>query len=116
MIFQSSKKGALHLNENIKLFLEKMAEDQELQTRFSQIHDPDEAYALASSIQPGFTKEELIETMSAIRDAMEEDLTDEDMAKSAGGESDEVKVSVFLSVTSAFSGAVTVTAAAASAI
>jgi len=104
------------MNENIKLLLQKLAEDQEMQTRFSQITDPDEAYSLASSIQPGFTKEEFIETMTAIRNAMEEDLTDEDMAKSAGGVSDEVQVSVFLSVTSAFSGAVTVTAAAASAI
>ena len=104
------------MNENIKLFLEKMAEDQELQARFSQITDPDEAYSLASSVQSGFTKEEFIETMTAIRDAMEEDLSDEDLARSAGGVSDEVKVSVFLSVTSAFSGAVTVTAAAASAI
>ena len=54
--------------------------------------------------------------MTAIRDTMEENITDEDLARSAGGVSDEVKVSVFLSVTSAFSGAVTVTAAAASAI
>ena len=104
------------MNENIRLFLEKMAADQELQARFSQITDPDEAYAMASSVQSGFTKEEFIETMTAIREAMNEDLSDEDMAKSAGGVSDEVKVSVFLSVTSAFSGAVTVTAAAASAV
>lgn len=104
------------MNENIRLFLEKMAEDQDLQAKFSQIHDPDEAYALASSVQSGFTKAEFIETMTVIRDAMEEDLSDEDMAKSAGGVSDEVQISVFLSVTSAFSGAVTVTAAAASAI
>ena len=104
------------MNENIRLFLEKMAADPELQARFSQITDPDEAYAMASSVQSGFTKEEFIETMTAIREAMNEDLSDEDMAKSAGGVSDEVKVSVFLSVTSAFSGAVTVTAAAASAV
>lgn len=104
------------MNENIRFFFEKMAADQELQARFSQITDPDEAYAMASSVQSGFTKEEFIETMTAIREAMNEDLSDEDMAKSAGGVSDEVKVSVFLSVTSAFSGAVTVTAAAASAV
>ena len=104
------------MNENIKLFLEKMAQDQELQKKFSALHDPDEAYALASSVQGGFTKEEFIETMTAVKEALGENLTDEDLAKSAGGVSDEVKVSVFLSVTSAFSGAVTVTAAAASAI
>ena len=93
-----------------------MAEDQELQAKFMTIHEPDEAYALACSIQDGFTKEEFVETMQSIKEAMDENLTDEDLAKSAGGVSDEVKVSVFLSVTSAFSGAVTVTAAAASAV
>ena len=48
------------MNENIKVFLEKMAADSELQARFSQIKDPDEAYELASSIQSGFTKEEFV--------------------------------------------------------
>ena len=68
----------------------KAAEDQELQAIFSQIKDPDEAYELAISIQPDFTKEEFIEAMTAIRDSMSEDLTDEDMAKSAGGADPEV--------------------------
>ena len=58
------------MNENIKLFLEKMAEDQELQSRFSQITDPNEAYDLAISIQPGYTKEEFIETEEDALDAV----------------------------------------------
>ena len=99
------------MNENIKNFLEMVAEDPELQAQFSQIKDPDEAYTLASSIQPGFTKEEFVETMKAIEDAMSEDLTDEDLAKSAGGDTEDVLVSIATSA--AISVVVTPTAAAA---
>ena len=73
--------------------------------------DPDEAYTLASSIQPGFTKEEFVETMNAIKDAVSEDLTDEDLAKSAGGDTEDVLVSISTSV--AITAVVTPTAAAA---
>ena len=86
------------MNENIKVFLEKLAADPELQARFSQLHDPDQAYELASSIQPGFTKEEFITEMTKIKEAMEEDLTDEDLAKSSGGDKDTVVASVTISV------------------
>lgn len=86
------------MNENIKLFLEKLAADQELQTRFSQLKDPDQAYELASSIQPGFTKEEFITEMTKIKEAMEEDLTDADLAKSSGGDAETVVASVTISV------------------
>ena len=86
------------MNENIKVFLEKMAADSELQARFSQIKDPDEAYELASSIQPGFTKEEFVTEMTKIKEAMEEDLTDADLAKSSGGDKDTVVASVTISV------------------
>ena len=99
------------MNENIRVLLEKVSEDQELQAKFSQIRDPDEAYALASSIQPGFTKEELIEAMTAIRDSMNEDLTDDDMAKSAGGDANPVVVSVTVSVATAISDVVGAAAA-----
>ena len=99
------------MNENIKEFLEKMAADPELQAKFSQIKDPDEAYAVASSIQSGFTKEEFIESMKAIKDAANEDLTDEDLAKSAGGDSEDVIVSISASV--AITAVVSPTAAAA---
>lgn len=86
------------MNENIKVFLEKLAADPELQARFSQLKDPDQAYELASSIQPGFTKEEFITEMTKIKEAMEEDLTDEDLAKSSGGDKDTVVASVTISV------------------
>ena len=99
------------MNENIKALLEKVAADEELQAKFSQIKDPDEAYALASSIQSGFTKEEFVEAMTAIKEAMNEDITDEDLAKSAGGGTDDIVVSV--SVSMAISVVVTPTAAAA---
>ena len=99
------------MNENIKLFLEKLEADQELQAKFSQIRDADEAYALAASIQSGFTKEEFITEMTKIKEALEENLTDEDLAKSAGGNTDDIIVSV--SVSAAISIVVTPTAAAA---
>jgi len=86
------------MNENIKVFLEKLAADPELQARFSQLKDPDQAYELASSIQPGFTKEEFITEMTKIKEAMEEDLTDADLAKSSGGDTETVVASVTISV------------------
>lgn len=86
------------MNENIKVFLEKMAADSELQARFSQIKDPDEAYELASSIQSGFTKEEFVTEMTKIKEAMDEDLTDDDLAKSSGGDAGDVVASVTVSV------------------
>ena len=82
------------MNENIKALLEKVEADQDLQAKFSQIKDVDEAYDLANSIQPGFTKEEFITEMTRIKDAMEENLTDADLAKSAGGMSDAGKASL----------------------
>lgn len=86
------------MNESIKVFLEKMAADSELQARFSQIKDPDEAYELASSIQSGFTKEEFVTEMTKIKEAMDEDLTDDDLAKSSGGDAGDVVASVTVSV------------------
>ena len=43
------------MNENIKKFLEKAAQDPELTAKMSAVRDPDEAYELASSLQDGFT-------------------------------------------------------------
>lgn len=77
------------MNENIKAFLEKVTEDQELQAKLSEIRDPDEAYALASSVQGGFTKEEFVTEMTKIKEAMDENLSEADLAKSAGGMSDD---------------------------
>ncbi|MCR5137630.1 MAG: Nif11-like leader peptide family RiPP precursor [Oscillospiraceae bacterium] len=86
------------MNENMKALLEKVMADQELQAKFSQIKDEEEAYALASSIQSGFTKEEFIAEMTKVKESMEEDLTDEDLAKSAGGDADTVVATVTISV------------------
>ena len=86
------------MNENIKAFLEKVSADPEIQARFSQIKDSDEAYELAVSIQSGFTKEEFITEMTKIKEAMEENLTDEDLAKAAGGDADTVVATVTISV------------------
>ena len=60
------------MNENLKVFMEKLSADPELQTEFSQIKDPGEAYALAISVQSGFTKEEFIDIMTELRDYVNE--------------------------------------------
>ena len=86
------------MNENIKAFLEKLAADEELQARFSQIRDQDEAYAVASSVQPGFTKEEFITEMTKIKEALDETLTEEDLAKAAGVDADTVVETVTISI------------------
>ena len=52
-----------------------------------------------SSVQPGFTKEEFITEMTKIKTAMEENLSDEDLAKSAGG-ADAGKIALTVSVVS----------------
>jgi predicted ribosomally synthesized peptide with nif11-like leader len=75
------------MNENIQAFLNVLAEDKALQAKLAEAQTPDEAYALASSIQEGFTKEELIETMMKLKALApeEEELTDADLEKVAGG-------------------------------
>ena len=90
------------MNENIKKFLEKLGADEKLQAKFAEVKDPDEAYALASGIQDGFTKEEFITEMTKLKKAMDENLTDEDLAKSAGGTdtADEVLLTVTTSLVS----------------
>ena len=73
------------MNENIKAFLEKVEASPELQAQFAQIRNPEEAYKLASSVQGGFTKEEFVSEMTKIYEAQIADLSDEDIAKVAGG-------------------------------
>ena len=58
--------------------------------KLQAITDPDEAYALVSSIQGGFTKEEFIDTMKKIQAAAEGELSDEEVAAAAGGSSSDV--------------------------
>lgn len=73
------------VNENLKAFIEKLMKDEELASRMAKCKTPEEAYAVASSVQEGFTFEEFTETMTAINDAYDRDLSDEDLAKAAGG-------------------------------
>lgn len=78
------------MNENIQMFLQKLAQDPEVIAKFNATRDPDEAYALASSLQDGFTKEEFISAMTQVSAALEnQDLSDEDLEKISGGGSTE---------------------------
>ena len=78
------------MNENIKLFLEKLAKDPEAAAKIGAIRDPEEAYAFASSMQDGFTKEEFISTMDKLDAAAKgsKELSDEDLKNIAGGDVD----------------------------
>ena len=70
------------MNENIVLFLKRVEQDAALAGRFNGITNPDEAYALASSMQGGFTKEEFMEAMGKINQG---ELTQDDLAQMSGG-------------------------------
>ena len=91
------------MNENIKKFLEKVEQSPDLQAQLSQIRDPDEAYKLAASVQDGFTKEEFVSEMKKLYESQVADLSDEDIAKVAGGLT-KVEETIVASVTSAVSG------------
>ena len=72
--------------ENIKKFLAKVEQDQELQAKFAQLRDPEEAYRLATSVQEGFTKEEFATEMMRLYEEATRDLSEEDIAMVAGGQ------------------------------
>lgn len=87
------------MNEGIKLFLEKVSQDEELVARLQEAKTPDEAYAIASEVASGFTQEEFVETAKMIRDSvMSQDLTEEDLALIAGGMSDKAACSLAISI------------------
>ena len=73
------------MNENMKKFLEKAAQDPEFIAKMSAIQDPDEAYKMASALQDGFTREEFITGMKEFA-AANGDLSDDDLKKFAGGD------------------------------
>jgi predicted ribosomally synthesized peptide with nif11-like leader len=73
------------MNENIKIFLQKVSEDESLQEQLKAIKDPDKAYEFAASVQSGFTKEEFKNTMKELKAKMSRDLSDDDLEKAAGG-------------------------------
>ena len=83
------------MNENIMLLLKKVEQDASLAAKFKNATNPDEAYALAASIQTGFTKEEFISAMEQINSG---ELSDDDMAAIAGG--DEISEFVVTTVVS----------------
>ena len=87
------------MNESIKLFLKNVQQDEELAAKFKDITNPDEAYALAASLQDGFTKEEFISAMEQINNG---ELSQDDLAAMAGGVNEK---SVIISGASAVSGA-----------
>ena len=83
------------MNENIMLLLKKVEQDASLAAKFKDVTNPDEAYALAASIQAGFTKEEFISAMEQLNNS---DLSMNDMAAIAGG--DEISEFVVTTVVS----------------
>ncbi len=89
------------MKEEIKLFLQKVAEDEELRHKLMECKSPEEAYAIASSVQDGFTFEEFVAAGQKLQEVHEnnQELTDEDLAKAAGGVSTD---SIIVSVTSAW--------------
>ena len=75
------------MNEKIKEFLQKVAGDEALAAKLEACKSPDEAYALASGMVEGFTKDEFVSVMEKIKAATENgaELSDEDLSKMAGG-------------------------------
>ena len=83
------------MNEKIALLLKKIEGDEALAARFQGVTNPDEAYAIAASVQDGFTKEEFIAAMDAIRN---DELSDADLKSLAGGDADDVVGSILTSI------------------
>ena len=76
------------MNDNLKQFLDKLANDSPLRDKLAACKSADEAFQLASSVAAGFSREEFTKTMDSInRRNTNGDLTDEDLAKVAGGDS-----------------------------
>ena len=73
------------MNENIALFLKKLAEDKDLQAKAAAAATPDALYELAHAIQDGFTKEELLDALRSLAENADQDLDAADLAKTAGG-------------------------------
>ena len=78
------------MNESMKKLLEKAAQDPELAAKLSACKTPEEAYAVASGVVEGFSKEEFISTMAQLKAAadMSTTLSEEDIRKMAGGDVD----------------------------
>ena len=66
------------MNDKIKEFLQKLAQDEQLYAKFETCKTPEEAYAVASGAEGGFTKEEFIAAMTELN-AANNDLNDGDL-------------------------------------
>ena len=75
------------MNENIKKFLEKLSQDEQLAAKFDACKNADEAYAVASGAVEGFSKEEFVSAMEQVKAAIDASttLTEDDISKMAGG-------------------------------
>ncbi len=73
------------MNENLVKLLQMIADSDELQAQFGNLATLDEAYELASKLQQGFTKEEFLDAVKALNEAADEDISDEELAATAGG-------------------------------
>ena len=75
------------MNEKIAAALRKIAEDEELLAKLQACADPDEAYAIVSSVENGFTKEEFRAALEALRASARSDteVSNEELSKMAGG-------------------------------
>ena len=85
-------KGDVTMNENIQELLKKIADSEELQAQFGKFETLDDAYELASQIQQGFTKEEFLDAVKVLNEAADDDISDEELAATAGGVDTELKV------------------------
>ena len=82
---QQRKDRVEKMNENIQKMMELLSQNEEAMKKLSVISDLDEAYALATSIHGGYTKEEFIEAIKASDDCIDQDMETEDLSKVAGG-------------------------------
>ena len=74
------------MNETLKIFLQKLNEDEALAAKLGACKSEDEAYAVASAVQDGFTKEEFVALMNTVNQAYNDgDISREDLAKVGGG-------------------------------
>lgn len=89
------------MNENLQVFLQALADDADLQEQLTQAADFDEAYEIASTSFPGFSKEEFTDVMNKINEASTE-IDALDLEKVAGGMSEGGAIS--LEITAIVSG------------
>ena len=75
------------MNENLKMFLQKVAADEKMQAKMKSFTDMDEAYDYATSIQDGYSKEEFEAVMVEITkgSAENDEISDDDLENVAGG-------------------------------